>query len=88
MGDRLLMFFGTECSHCHDMDPLVEKLEKETGVKVTRLEVWHNAKNAEVLKQKDNINCGGVPFFHNEKTGKSICGAVPYEKLKKWALGK
>ena len=31
MAGRLVMFFGIECEHCHDMDPLVEKLEKERG---------------------------------------------------------
>ena len=85
MGERLLMFFGTECSHCHEMDPLIEKLEKEEGVEVTKLEVWHNSKNAAILKEKDKIGCGGVPFFFNEKTGEAVCGNMSYEKLKKWA---
>ena len=85
MGD-LLMFYGTECVHCHTMFPLVEKLEKEEGIKIEKLETWHNSKNAELLREKDTIDCGGVPFFYNENTGKAICGAVPYDKLKKWAL--
>jgi thiol-disulfide isomerase/thioredoxin len=83
----LLMFTGTECTHCHEMEPLVEKLEKETGVKVEKLEVWHNAKNAETLQQLDKGFCGGIPFFFNRKTGKWICGSTSYENLKKWALG-
>lgn len=83
----LLMFTGTECTHCHEMEPLVEKLEKETGVHVDRLEVWHNAKNAELLSQYDKNFCGGIPFFFNKKTGKWICGSTSYENLKKWALG-
>ena len=29
MGERLLDFYGTECPHCIEMDPLVERLEKE-----------------------------------------------------------
>ena len=86
--DELLFFTGTECVHCHHMDPLVEKLEKEEGVKLMKLEVWHNAENAKVLQQLDKGYCGGIPFFYNKKTGKWICGAVPYEKLKAWALGK
>ena len=87
MGDRLLDFYGTECPHCHDMDPLVEKLEKELSVEVVKLEVWHNTENATLLKKLDTIGCGGVPFFFNEKTGKALCGAVDYETLKKWAKG-
>ena len=87
MGD-LIDFYGTECSHCKDMDPLVAKLEKELGVKVEKVEVWHNSKNAALLKSVDTINCGGVPFFFNKKTKKGICGSVTYEKLKAWAQGK
>ncbi|MBI2107353.1 hypothetical protein HYT57_05205 [Candidatus Woesearchaeota archaeon] len=88
MVDRLLMFYGTECTHCHDMDPLVERLEKEEKVKVVKLEVWHNSKNDELRKKLDTIDCRGVPFFFNEKTNKGLCGAVPYATFKKWALGK
>ena len=88
MGNRLLMFTGRECTHCHAMDPLIEKLEKEQNVTITQLEVWHDAKNAAEMQKLDNGFCGGVPFFYNEKTGKKICGEVPFEKLKAWALGK
>ena len=86
--DELLMFTGTECHFCKEMDPLVDRLEKEEGIKITKLEVWHNAKNAELLSQTDTIGCGGVPFFFNKKTGKGLCGAVDYNTFKKWALGK
>ncbi len=84
----LLDFYGTECPHCHDMDPLVARLEQETGVRVQKIEVWHNAKNAELLAKLDKGFCGGVPFFYNKKTGKWICGSTSYEKLKAWATGK
>ena len=87
MAGRLVMFFGIECEHCHDMDPLVEKLEKELKVEVKKIEVWHNAKNAALFEKLDKGECGGVPFFYNEKTKKSICGAVDYAILKKWAQG-
>ena len=85
---RLLVFYGTECVHCHDMDPLNAKLEKELKIKLTKLEVWHNSKNAAILKTLDKGYCGGVPFYFNENTGKWICGAVPYAELKKWAKEK
>ena len=88
MGERLLDFYGTECPHCIEMDPLIERLEKEEGIKITRLEVWHNSKNDELRRKMDKIDWGGVPFFFNEKTGKALCGSNSYEKLKKWALGK
>lgn len=91
-GERLLMFSGTECEHCKDMYPLLDQLEKEAGLKVEMIEVWHNAKNAAWLESLDkdedgNVLCGGIPFFYNEKTGKKICGNMSYEKLKKWASG-
>ncbi len=93
MADRLIEFYGTECVHCRKMDPLIDRLEREEGVKITRLEVWHNSQNAAYMKDVDKDEkggsvCGGVPFFYNEKTGKKICGASTYEKLKEWALGK
>lgn len=86
--EYLLDFYGTECYHCRKMDPLVEQLEKETGVKVKKVEVWHNDANMELLRQYDKDYCGGVPFFYNKRTGKWICGEATYEKLKEWALGK
>ena len=90
MGDRLIQFYGTECVHCKEMEPIVERVEKNLGVKITKLEVWHNSENAKLLKkyekdEKGNEFCGGVPFFYNEKTGKKICGNTKYEKLKAWA---
>jgi hypothetical protein len=68
------------------MDPLVERLEDETGAKVAKLEVWHNESNANLLREYDKGYCGGVPFFFNKKTGKWICGSTDYEGLKKWAM--
>jgi len=70
------------------MEPLVERLEKELKVKVTRLEVWHDAQNAKLLASLDKGFCGGVPFFFNMKSKKWICGEAPYDDLKKWALSK
>ncbi len=86
--NELIEFYGTECTHCITMQPLVEKLEKEEKVKLKRLEVWHNEENARTMQEIDQGKCGGVPFFFNKKTGKWICGAADYDKLKAWALGK
>ena len=80
----LLMFYGTECVHCHKMMPLLDKLEKEEGVKVEKIETWHNAANKKRLDEVDQ-ECGGVPFFYNEETKATMCGSGPYEKLKEWA---
>ncbi len=84
---HLLQFGGTECVHCHEMDPIVEQLKKEEGIELQYLESWHNDENAKLLEELDGGRCGGVPFFYNSKTKKFICGSCDYETLKKWAKG-
>lgn len=48
----LIKFYGQECGFCHQMEPMDERLEKELGVKLERLEAWHNEETKVVL-------CGG-----------------------------
>lgn len=84
----LMEFYGKECLHCMRMAPRVERLEKDTGLKVERYETWHDAENAKKLEEYDKIGCGGVPFFINTETGKTICGETTYEELKEWAGAK
>ena len=59
---KLLMFHGRECPHCKVMMPLVEKLEKEMGIVFDKHEVWHDEKNADLMRSyKDMLTpkCGG-----------------------------
>jgi len=84
----LIDFYGRECPHCINMEPLVKQLEQEANVKVERLEVWHNAENAKKMDGYDKGRCGGVPFFINTDTGAMICGEVSYDDLKAWAGAK
>jgi thiol-disulfide isomerase/thioredoxin len=84
-GSDLMMFYGTECEHCHEMEPLLEKLEKEEGIAVNKLEVWHDNGNMSLFEKYDSGKCGSVPFFYNKKSGKWICGLADYDKLKEWA---
>ena len=89
----LVEFYGGECPHCAAMKPLVERLEKELGIKVEKYEVWHNSANAQRMEQLAELfeeACGtiGVPAFYNAKTGEAFCGETDYEKLRDWALGK
>ena len=88
---RLIMFSGTECVHCKEMDPILAELEKE-GIHIEHVEVWHDAANASFLETVDknadgSAFCGGIPLFYNEKTGKKLCGNQKIEKLKAWATG-
>lgn len=77
------MFYSDNCEPCVVMEPLVQRLEKEEGVKVERLEVWYNEKNKALLEKYAGVST--IPFFYNEATGKKIVGETDYESLKKWA---
>lgn len=81
----LLAFYGTECPHCQNMEPLIKRLEEETGHGVERLEVWHDEANAAKLSELDKGLCGGVPFFYNTETKAFICGETSYEELRHWS---
>lgn len=68
------------------MEPVIDQVSKDIGVEIARLEVWHDKENLQKLNQCDDGSCGGVPFFFNEKSGKTICGEASYEQIKEWAL--
>ena len=87
-----IMFYGRECPHCRAMMPQVEKMEKETGIVLDKREVWHEEKNADLMRSYRSViaaKCGGqlrVPTFIDTETQNLMCGEVEYEKLKEWAL--
>ncbi len=83
----LLEFYGETCPHCVEMKPLVAKLEEEHGIKIEAYEVWENEENAAKQAEYDDGKCGGVPFFINTDSGKTICGSTDYDSLVKWAKG-
>jgi thiol-disulfide isomerase/thioredoxin len=88
---KLLMFHGKECPHCKKMMPLIEKLEKESDIRFEKYEVWHDEKNADLMRSYREVlapKCGGqlrVPTFFNPETSDVMCGEVEYDKLKDWA---
>ncbi len=83
---ELLFFYGLECPHCIHMEKLVDKLNKE-GFKIKKIEIWHNEANNKMMERLDcePEPCGGVPFFLNQKTGKTVCGEATIKELKDWA---
>lgn len=83
----LLEFYGEECPHCRRMALLVERLEKDAGVKVEKFEIWHDDASARKYAEIEKGVCGGVPFFYNTESKESLCGEEDYETLKKWAKG-
>ncbi len=83
----LLEFYGETCPHCIEMKPIVEKLEKETGLTVEKFEVWDDEENAKKQAEYDKDLCGGVPFFINTESKKFICGSADEEETKAWMEG-
>jgi len=89
--NKRIMFHGRECPHCKKMMPVVDRLEEETGIRLERLEVWHNEENADLMRSfKDIIRpkCGGqlrTPTFFNTENQEVLCGEVEFEVLKTWA---
>lgn len=81
----LISFYGRECPHCENMEPLIKELEQKTGVSVDRREVWYDEANMKLLETYDKDCCGGVPFFYNTETQKWLCGEVTYDALLSWA---
>ena len=92
------MFYGNGCPFCVAIEPIVEKLEKEGGVRFERLEVWRggrtereynkeNQTRMEALKRHYDENCGGnmiVPSFYDAEKNLLICNPGSYENLKNW----
>ncbi|NIM58926.1 MAG: hypothetical protein GTO16_08295 [Candidatus Aminicenantes bacterium] len=90
--NKRIMFWARECPHCKAMMPFVDKLEKEIGIKLEKLEIWHNEENADLMRSYRSViapKCGGqlrTPTFFNTESNDVICGEVEYETLKEWAL--
>jgi hypothetical protein len=67
------------------MEPIVERVERELGVRFERYEVWHDERNAQLFEEYDQGRCGGVPFYVNTATGEWICGETDEETFKAFA---
>lgn len=88
----IVMYYGSNCPHCHAMTPLIDKLEKEAKIKILKKEVWHNEKNADEMRKHQKVImkcCGGelgVPCFFSKNTDQALCGETGYKKFKEWAV--
>ena len=93
----IVEFYGQGCPHCADVDAYVKANNIDQKVKYTKLEVWYNKANAELLgqvAQKCNItsNSVGVPFLYDPSTssgqaGKCYIGEVDVENFLKAQAG-
>lgn len=77
---HVIEFYGKTCPHCMTMKPIVEQIEKDTGAKIEKLEVWEDETNARKMEEFQEIiesACGGlagVPSFVNVDTKQALCG--------------
>jgi len=68
----ILLFYGNNCLHCVNVDNFIKNNKVEDKVKFTKLEVFNNVKNSNILADKAQI-CGinpqqiGVPFLWDGK---------------------
>jgi len=85
----LLFFYGLDCPHCISAEKHIDKLIGE-GFDIQKVEIWNNKENDKILEELDKGDdcCGGVPFFLNKTTGKTICGEASYKEIKNWVEGK
>jgi len=80
MDTDLLMFTGDDCAHCDEMEPYLQFFERKLHKNIARLNVWRSNKFYRLFKDTDS-GCGGLPYFYNRKSKKSICGATTPENL-------
>lgn len=68
------------------MEPLIERLERETPLRVRPMVVGsRRSEEHEVYTIVDaDVGCGGLPFFYNRNSQQSICGATTYKNFKAW----
>lgn len=79
----LIEFVGDGVEACIQMEPLVQRLEKELGTRVRRINI---AKRPDFMALFDLVggNEGGsLPFFYNRRTAQAICGPTYYSNLLK-----
>jgi hypothetical protein len=66
--EGIILFYGEGCSHCKNVDDFLTQNKIEEKIKITRLEVWNNKDNQNILaqvSQKCQINASEVrvPFL-------------------------
>eukprot|EP01041_Mallomonas_annulata_P013924 gene13924-29623_t len=84
---NLQFFYGQTCPFTKKAEPHVQCLEKSLGRRIERLEVYQSRENHQKYVEAKGVeNCGGVPYFYNKITGKTICGARDCAALIEWAM--
>lgn len=71
--EGIVLFYGDGCPHCKNVDDFIVQNKIEEKIKFTKLEVWKNQSNAQLLINtatacKMDISGGvGVPFLYDGK---------------------
>lgn len=87
----IVLFYGTECPHCKNVEDFIAQNKIDEKIKITRMEVWHNQNNAATLAQVA-VKCGitgnsvGVPFLY-DGNGKCYIGEVDVPNFLKTQAG-
>lgn len=79
----LLEFVTDDNDHCIQMEPVVQRLEKDLSTKVRRINIGRRADLTMLFDTVGGNECGNVPYFYNRRTAQAICGATPYRNLRK-----
>lgn len=89
-GTEVILFYGKECPHCKDVEKFLANNNIPEKIKFESVEVWHNAANADLMKQKAG-ECKidpsgmGVPFLWAR--GKCYVGTPEVESFFKQEAG-
>tara|TARA_B100000029_G_C17580482_1_gene959496 strand:+ start:2194 stop:2748 length:555 start_codon:yes stop_codon:yes gene_type:complete len=83
----LYYFNSVGCAFCKQIDPIVEKLNKE-GYDILSLDVAEKDNQGlhREIENKYDLRCG-TPFLVDGSNGNYICGFRDEETIKKWADG-
>jgi len=49
--EGIILFYGQDCPHCKDVEDYISQNKIEDKVKFTKLEVWYNKDNQNILAQ-------------------------------------
>ena len=83
----LYYFHSVGCAFCKQIDPIVEKLNKE-GYDILSLDIAEKDNQGlhREIENKYDLRCG-TPFLVDGSNGNNICGQTTEEMIKKWADG-
>ena len=83
----LIEFHSDNNDHSRQMEPVLERLEKDLQTKVRRVNISRRREFYGLMEAMGHDECGSLPFYYNRRTAQAVCGATSYLNLKRWATG-